>query len=288
MGIHSLTLFAFLLLIPVLQSAVKLISSHNIGNFDNENVTYEQVFNTKCNSEQVIKNKNEYICWTHIPKTSSWIGDMLYRMHCPGVLTRLQAKIDKSNKNYYRVMVHDKWAWWNLGCEFKFCPCLFGYHEPYYVKAMAKARSVLMLRDSYERVISQYLFGDNGIPMMVHGLGLAQNMKDYLLSYKELIKKDPTIFTIYNYSMTPGIPNCQTKMLLGYACANSKVITKQDAEKAIDILRNDIAFFGLTEQPKSTMLLYSAMFNISRTGKYEHDPPAVRVNVGSAAVEKEG
>ena len=279
-------LVILVLMVPVVECAQRLIHSHNIGNYDNENVTYEDIFNTKCNSEQPIKNYNEYICWTHIPKTSSWIGDMLFRMHCPGALTRLKTIINEADKNYVRVMLYDKWAWWNLGCDVKFCPCIFGYHEPFYVKAMAKARNVVMLRNSYQRIISQYLFGDNGVPMMVHGLGLAQSMKDYLLSFKDAIKEDPTIFTIYNYSMTPGIANCQTKMLLGYGCANSKEITKKDAEEAIDILRNSITFFGLTAQPKATMLLYTAMFNISRVGKYEHYPPAVRVNIGSAAAEK--
>ena len=48
------------------------------------------------------------------------------------------------------------------------------------------------------------------------------------------------------YAEWPGIPHCQTKMLLGLPCSSSKMLepSDEDVAKAVDIVRKEFAFVG--------------------------------------------
>lgn len=112
-----------------------------------------------------------------------------------------------------------------------------------------------MFRNPIDRIISAFLFAD--------GMMIPRGFPDY--SAEPELRKNITSskYPIYTYATTPGIPQCQTKMIMGYDCGNDVPLFNPKQLKEIHRrLLEEFIFFGLQEEPKATYELFIAMFGI--------------------------
>jgi hypothetical protein len=196
------------------------------------------------------------ICWLHVQKASSWIGDYLVLQNCPNIL--------KQYKDYNKNVQGDKTFIYDLlftgklkdvSCNVQFCPETFGFHNPYNESEM-KGSVVAIFRHPMNRIISAYLF--NGEMMIPTGMPWGERYVIYNA------RKSNTYLPIYQYVQLPGMTGCQTKLVLGHNCGAGEKDVNFFGRKEIDLakyrIRNDFAFIGLTEYPIETEKLYRAMF----------------------------
>lgn len=210
------------------------------------------------------------ICWIHIEKTSSWIGDMLVKIHCPQVW---------ESKKLKDGFAFDIVNWRNMSCDAEFCPEAFGYHDGYHRK-MKPSRIVTMLRDPINRTISGYTFGSRGRDRSTF-------WKPLLLKYGGIIPI-PDIYEIQDYARLPGMQGCQTKVLTGKRCYDEHDNSESDIAEALRVLREEVSFFGLTEEPKLSRQLYLKMFGEETAGfeSYsKHSPQLIHYRKSKLSAE---
>jgi hypothetical protein len=111
------------------------------------------------------------------------------------------------------------------------------------------------------RLISAYLFNIM-IPRGFHNYDLEEEVRRNVTSSPH---------PIFTYAMTPGISQCQSKMLMGYDCGND--VSPMNPKQLQEIHRrllDDFLFVGIQEEPQATYELFLAMF-----GKGHLEDPSV-------------
>jgi hypothetical protein len=232
------------------------------------------------------------IFWMHIQKTSSWLGDFLIVWACPEFCRhelhhRAQHKHQATGNNHsleiepfyskvdkhFKIKKNDndmilKSSLMNCSVNFKSYHQGYGWHVPYKNKEM-KNTVVTLFRKPSSRIISAYLFNI----MLPAGL---PNREDSQKIYHAI--KSSSI-PIHAYATTPGIASCQTKMMLGYFCGEDRNISTIDVNEAKRRVREDLYFFGLTEEPEASANLFLAMHSEDGAKPYRKrleelvDPP---------------
>ena len=198
--------------------------------------------------------KIEKVCWIHVQKASSWIGDYLVLQNCPNIAHayREYRRTNKGDKSFiYDLMFQGKIK---SECSITFCPDTFGFHNPYDEHKM-KGYVVAIFRHPMNRIISAYLY--NNEMMIPTGMPWDERYPIYNA------RTDGRYLPIYQYVQLPGMTGCQTKLTLGHNCgAGEKEIKigRTEMQKAIDRMKDDFAFVGLTEYPIETEKLYRAMY----------------------------
>ncbi len=194
------------------------------------------------------------VCWIHVQKASSWIGDYLVLQNCPHVAQayREYRRTNKMDKSFiYDLMFQGKIK---SECKVQFCPDTFGFHNPYEEKKM-KGYVVAIFRHPMNRIISAYLY--NNEMMIPTGMPWEERYPIYNA------RTEGKYLPIYQYVQLPGMTGCQTKLTLGHNCGAGEkeiIINKKEMDKAIATMRDDFAFVGLTEYPIETEKLYRAMY----------------------------
>ena len=197
----------------------------------------------------------EKICWIHVQKASSWIGDYLVLQNCPDIAHSFKAyrRKNKDDRSFiYDLLFQGKIQSY---CKVKFCPETFGFHNPYDVEKMGKGTVVALFRHPMNRIISAYLY--NNEMMIPTGMPWDERYPIYNA------RTEGRYLPIYQYVQLPGMTGCQTKLTLGHNCgAGEKEIKvgKAEMEKAKKRMREDFAFVGLTEYPIETEKLFRAMY----------------------------
>ena len=196
------------------------------------------------------------ICWLHIQKTGSWIGDYILKQHCPNLHEKYNNYLLKRRQSVDHFL-YDLFKWEKKGfrtcSNYTFCPTrsrgLFGYHSAYNGR---NRTAITNFRLPIDRIISAYLFG--GGLMTPHGMSL--KLRSYIIN----LKRNQINVSINTYTKYPGIEHCQTKMVLGYECAKEMSLNNEDFEEAKRRIKYDFLFIGLTEFPLQTEELYRFMF----------------------------
>ena len=198
------------------------------------------------------------ICWIHIQKTSSWLGDYLLKQHCPNFHKSWNEYLSKHPSFGSRGFLYDLYKWNKIGfracsevTNYTFChkKGMYGYHSAYNGR---NRTAITIFRRPSDRLISAYLF--NGGLMQPHGMSMK------LRTHISTLKKSKANVSIETYAKFPGIQHCQTKMVLGYACAKEIPLSVEDLEEAKRRINYDFLFIGLTEFPLQTEQLYRSMF----------------------------
>ena len=194
------------------------------------------------------------ICWIHVQKASSWIGDYIVIQRCPDLLKSYKAyrHRNKGDKSFiYDLLFKGKLT---ANCNVEFCPPNFGFHHPYNATLM-KGHVVAIFRHPVNRIISAYLY--NNEMMIPTGMPFAERYPIYNA------RAAGYYLPIYDYVRLPGMTGCQTKLTLGHNCGVGEKyvdLSKRAIEQAKKTMRKDFAFVGLTEYPVETEQLYRAMF----------------------------
>lgn len=106
------------------------------------------------------------VCWIHIQKASSWIGDFLYMLFCPHTpKERNRSGNERDGFLFDQVSSHRSK---NITCRIEFCPKnSFGFHMPYAPSEM-RGHALVIFRQPLDRIISAYLFREGMmIPVQV-------------------------------------------------------------------------------------------------------------------------
>lgn len=232
----------------------------------------EEIYRTS-NHPRYRQNKPT-IFWLHIEKTSSWIDNLLTVWACPsGTKQAIGARrivfqndnlpmnfnywdeidsyLSETQKEFIPIDMVTKSALLNCSVNFDSHGCGFGYHMPYHRRDMNHT-VVTLFRKPMDRLISAFLF-DIMIPQGSPFTTSPEVMEDMRSKVRQ--SDNP----IYAYSQTRGIKSCQTKMILGYACGADVVLTENDLIEAKRRLREDLYFFGLTEESVASANLFLAM-----------------------------
>ena len=106
--------------------------------------------------------------------------------------------------------------------------------------------------------------------MQPHGMSMK------LRAHISNLKRSQVNVSIVSYAQFPGIMNCQTKMVLGHACAKDISLSSDDLDEAKRRVKYDFLFIGLTEFPLQTEHLYRSMFT-SETTDIEAFKPYLKV-----------
>jgi hypothetical protein len=172
--------------------------------------------------------------WMHIPKASSWLGDFLLLYACPHLRPHYDSMQGRvffyDNINADPTLLND--------CEVEIVKQVkeYGWHDPY-MPSIANGTTVALFREPSDRIVSSFLFGTNG---MMIPTGNIYSRNNTLPAY---VAQSP--FPVVSYASLPGFTGCQTKMVLGYACGDSKVQISpdmlQEAKRRVAI---DFAFVG--------------------------------------------
>jgi hypothetical protein len=205
--------------------------------------------------EKVPPPKNvSKICWIHVQKASSWIGDYIVIQHCPDILKSYEAyRLEHPNvKSFiYDLLIKRKIS---ADCNAKLCPKRFGFHIPYN-ETLMKGHVVAIFRHPMSRIISAYLFRNE--MMIPNGMPFDQRYPIHNARAAGIY------LPIYDYVRLPGMTGCQTKLALGHKCGEGEKYADFQSRESMAMAKKtmrDFAFVGLTEYPIETEQLYRAMF----------------------------
>eukprot|EP00928_Gymnodinium_smaydae_P098602 TRINITY_DN9202_c1_g1_i3.p1 TRINITY_DN9202_c1_g1~~TRINITY_DN9202_c1_g1_i3.p1 ORF type:complete len:345 (+),score=15.57 TRINITY_DN9202_c1_g1_i3:36-1070(+) len=134
------------------------------------------------------------------------------------------------------------------GAEFCDIPLYFHGHRPYSRKYRGLAAG--MFRHPKRRIISAYMFG------VYLNLGKYHKRKEIKLRHRIASSSSP-VLTYANIRLIQG---CQTKFVLGQACHAKMRLTQKHVQKAINIVRKDFAFVGITDEWVKSIFLFHGMF----------------------------
>lgn len=211
--------------------------------------------------------------WMHIQKTSSWLNNFLVVWACPTFCrdylkeNNLHPEDWNSDKPIFydfdaiikrrhiesmeamTVFMKCSMAFKNFATT-RFGWSQFGFHWPMVHESM-KGNTITLFRKPMSRVISAYLF-DMMLPQ-----GFGTRTPEVKQMWRQYINS--TDSPVYAYSQIPGIPNCQTKMVLGFRCGVPMNLTNAHKLEAVERVRNDFYFIGLTEESEASANLFLAM-----------------------------
>lgn len=193
------------------------------------------------------------ICWLHVQKTSSWIGDFLFMSRCKNMYDQWMSltKHQRKHTAYDLVLMG---VLKNVQCNVEFCPMKnFGFHNAYNASDM-RGHVVSIFRDPLKRMVSAYIFTGMMVP-----LALTPSSRNKIMHARSMNYSMP----IQEYAALPGIPACATKMILGMPCGADPEppLMQKDLDEAKRRVREDFLFVGLTEEADATEKLFLAMFN---------------------------
>lgn len=192
--------------------------------------------------------------WMHIQKTSSWIGNFLLLWGCKSLRDRyVNPQGDPVDTIYYDKMANFLRT---VKCEVNILTggFPFGYH----VSCLPDLKNhvVTLFRKPAERIISAFLHG-RGRDQMMFPRGYPERVKVKYPTRANISRSD---YPIYAYASLEGMLGCQTKMLMGFNCGNINRLNPEVLEAAKYRLKNEMLFFGLTEESVATAKLFLAMF----------------------------
>jgi hypothetical protein len=205
------------------------------------------------------------LCWMHIQKTSSWLGDLIHKAQCPQLASYRTNYVVKTYFYSWVKIVPEVLTFHN--CTLLKCPSYrFGFHEPYPVKfrdtppdqniPLYDSMMATIFRDPLSRVISAFNFRREGL-MIPNGMTLNDASRQRFRS--DILNSDCPICA---YALHRNIQSCQTKMVLGYRCGQTVKMTESKFKEAIRRVREGFAFIGLTEEYEASKLLFFAMLNL--------------------------
>ena len=112
-----------------------------------------------------------------------------------------------------------------------------------------------MFRNPIDRIISAFLFAD--------GMMIPRGFPDYSIEMELRKNITSSKYPIYTYAITPGIPQCQSKMIMGYECGNDVLpFNNKQLNEIHRRILEDFIFFGLQEESKASYELFIAMLGI--------------------------
>jgi len=86
------------------------------------------------------------------------------------------------------------------------------------------------------------------------------NKHSYGLSGLKRKQMEEQAQTLDKFVAYPGIPDCQTKMLVGKTCGNDVKVTDAMRTQAFERLRSTMAFVGLTDMFNASVCLFHHMY----------------------------
>jgi hypothetical protein len=89
-------------------------------------------------------------------------------------------------------------------------------------------------------------------------IGFRNRSSENVARISHLVKNSSV--PIFTYATLPGIPSCQTKMVLGRDCGEDLALSEAHLREAKRrIASEDFLFFGLTEEPEASANLFLAL-----------------------------
>lgn len=199
--------------------------------------------------------------WIHIPKCGTSLFTSLVRCACPGVADK-DLPHSKSRDpgevwdrdwqdahDVFEVCPPQSWATWERNHPIR-SHRYIGNHMPLWSLGCddtppGAPTVVTFLRDPRQRLRSAYHHN-------LHADGLGEELHAVLES---------EVSSLREFARYKGIGGCQVRMLLGWRCSDQEhIMTEAHVRAAIAVLRDNVAFFGLTGYWNLSMRLFYLTF----------------------------
>lgn len=202
------------------------------------------------------------IMWMHAPKTGTLFGVTVYAHSC-----------GPASFNASRISTQSGPP--RLGCD---CsarlvhPRNRWHHDPLpplVLRPGAVAfRVVTVVREPRQRLLSTFrflkqIFGTNGTKgcwgCCCGGWGLSAALRTtYFRTVRAFPRDAPE--GLRAFLQIPGVTGCQTKMVMGRACADPSPVAANESSAAVGFVRHRMAFVGIAERRLETLCLWHATF----------------------------
>ena len=202
------------------------------------------------------------IMWMHAPKTGTLFSVTVYAHSC-----------GPASFNASRISTQSGPP--RLGCD---CsarlvhPRNRWHHEPLpplVLRPGAVAfRVVTVVREPRQRLLSTFrflkqIFGTNGTKgcwgCCCGGWGLSAALRTtYFRTVRAFPRDAPE--GLRAFLQIPGVTGCQTKMVMGRACADPSPVAANESAAAVGFVRHRMAFVGIAERRLETLCLWHATF----------------------------
>merc|ERR1712216_955610 len=174
--------------------------------------------------------QSQQIFWLHIPKCGTSFYNTLYHWMCPIIPTSVKLRQRGNIEDYHRYF--PDWAFCGIHSRAR------SGHLSYDEKR-DKGLAVGLFRSPASRIVS-------GFNANFHHYGMARGTINTFKPAMQtaLLKGGPTL-ALKQYAEWPGIAHCQTKMLVGAACATDKItVTEHVVNTALQNLHQGFIFVG--------------------------------------------
>jgi hypothetical protein len=220
-------------------------------------------------------DNKKVISWMHIPKTSSWIGDLILAWGCPKYRMRYRQYLTEIQTQPKRRFFFDSLKpilAQETGCDVRFETqgVLYGGHLPHTDPVGLNHSVVTMFREPISRVVSAFFFCTGPTAPFLFPLGFTQR-HDKVFRLEVIRKVFESSNPLLSYATMQEIPSCQMKMVLGIECGKPVALQEADIIEAKRRIREDFHFFGLMEEAEATAHLYRAMYG--HWGTYDNGQP---------------
>lgn len=213
--------------------------------------------------------------WLHIPKCgTSWLN-VIFHYACPRVPENVTCSlvVGRTGGPIAEELLRrwPPWRWCNT--PFISRP---NFHNPYTPRA--KDFAVGLFREPRARLVSAFHHNSHS-----NGMDPAERHR-MLAALKSIPDERKRLAAFVAY---PGLANCMTKMVLGFACASPVEISSDMLDEAKRRVREDFAFVGLTNAWNQSVCLFHRMwggrtlaveFENTRPGGYRSTPSAADAN----------
>ena len=235
----------------------------------------------------------EKVRWLHFPRTGSGFASTILHYACDEGLIDARGNFEMKRKQpwTYNEECNEK----ILGKTnfYKTTPLL--YEENKFTAAMFRNpvdrfASQLRWMRSMVRFVVSYGVAEEDVPALLGALNIVPKVKTMNTSNPcyYASKKIGTLRSCRYVlaSHFPGLRGCMTKMVLGKQCSEKYQLTHADLAEAKRIVREELAFVGLTERWQESIRLFHSMhggtlYSEELFIRTRESPPAIE-NVRSA------
>ena len=235
----------------------------------------------------------EKVRWLHFPRTGSGFAATVLHYACNEALIESDGKFEMKRKQ--------PWTY-NSECDekilgksnfYKTAPLV--YEENKFTATMfrnptERFASQLRWMRSMVRFVVSYGVTEEDVPALLGALNVVPKVKTMNSSNPCFFaSKKMNSLRSCRYVMAshfPGLRGCMTKMVLGKQCSEKYQLSHADLAEAKRIVREELAFVGLTEKWQDSVRLFHAMhggtlYSEELYVKTRESPPAIE-NVRSA------
>eukprot|EP00750_Incisomonas_marina_P014200 INCI17617.5.p1 GENE.INCI17617.5~~INCI17617.5.p1 ORF type:complete len:630 (+),score=94.57 INCI17617.5:1460-3349(+) len=192
-----------------------------------------------------IVEKRQRLFWFHCPKCGTSFYNTLYHWMCPTMSQVVKLHPRGTITEYHNMFPN--WAFCDI-----FSRATAGHLN--YNPGLDEGIAMGNFRSPRSRILS-------GFNANFHHYGMASKVvPKFKQALDAALEEGGSVAGLKTYAEWPDIPHCQTKMLLGTACAHRRTLNQSDVDQAVLHIRRGFAFVGITDRYHESICLFHAMF----------------------------